>query len=266
MSISLRPSDATEGGRIVNDMDVEIKDIRFEMFDYNGKSPNASPGIVCNLVDLNSDEEYADNFWSVGSPSDWAPSDDGKSLVPLGTRNAPSASCNAMQFLASLVNNGLDEDLLADGDISVLNGLGFHAIRAEVDVSRMRNREPGSRVPTYIIAKEILFLPGEKNKWMKSKGKSSSSVKSPDKGSKKAKKVEEEDEITQEEIEAAEVLASIIEDQGGKVSRKSLPGLVFKYAPKGADKNKLVKLITSEEFLGKFDNFEADSTTVSIKD
>lgn len=270
MSISLRPSDASVGNQLLNDADVEISNCRFEMWNYDGKSLSSFPGILCDLTDLSSGDVHHNVFWSIGKPEDWAPSDNGEEIIPLGARSTPSASCNAMQFLASLVNNGFPEEDLEDGNITILNGLGFHAMRVEADVTRITNRDPNKRVPTYIIATQILYLPGKADAWAKKNKKSSpssSEKQSGKRGSSKQEDVENESsDPSDDEIDAAMLLGTILKDHDGKIAKSDIPALVFKSAPKGSDKNKIVKLLKSDDFIEKFENFTSDAKFIYLND
>jgi len=121
--VSLKPSDAKEGGGgLIDNIDAVAKEVKFTLFDYQGKAAPV-PAIYAKLVDRE-DNEF-EQYWSMGSAKDWVPSADGKTLVASGTAEALNAGSNGMIMITSLVNAGFPEDKLGD-DISVLTGLDAH--------------------------------------------------------------------------------------------------------------------------------------------
>ena len=126
MGVSLKPSDAVEGGGLLDDVDVKISEAKFAMFDYMGKAQPV-PALLLRLDSLDG-SDLINQYWSMGKPLDWMPSDDGKELVPIGKATELVLSSNGMILLASAVNAGFPESKLGD-DISILAGTECHVNR-----------------------------------------------------------------------------------------------------------------------------------------
>jgi len=133
MGVSLKPSEAVEGGGFLDDVDVKVAESRFAMFDYGG-SRQPVPAICFKLDHMDGSEPIA-QYWSVGKATDWMPSDDGKELVPIGKATQLVNSSNGMLLLASIINAGFPESKLGD-DISVFDGMEIHINRIAAPVRK----------------------------------------------------------------------------------------------------------------------------------
>ena len=122
---SLRPSDAVEGGGLLDNVDVTWEEVRFEMWDYNG-TQQPSPALKVGMK--LEDGDKADQFFSCGKAEDWAPSKDGTKLVPIGGARGLNKSSNFMILLDSLIKAGFPEDKIGD-ECTVLEGLECHMVR-----------------------------------------------------------------------------------------------------------------------------------------
>jgi hypothetical protein len=210
-----------EGGGLLNDVDATIKKARFTMFDYNGKSPAASP---CLKMDLEtSDGEDHEQYWSAGNARDWKPTKDGKGLESLKGQSGLVKSSNVAILFNSIIDAGFDG---LEDDVSVLDGLDCHWIRIpapERPGLKKRQREDGREYEqTVLIVNNINSGGGGKKK-----GASSGDV----------------------EEKATEVLLAVLSDNPDGVEKKSIPTKAFKLLKGEAMKNEIIKVLFDDEFL-----------------
>lgn len=125
VGVSFKPEDFAEGGGLLDNVDVTFKEVRFVMFDYNGKSPEASPALKALLATADGQMEQ---YWSAGQAKDWTPSKDGTKLVSVGSAKQLSKSSNFFIFIKSLIDSGFPADKISD-DCSVFDGLQAHVVR-----------------------------------------------------------------------------------------------------------------------------------------
>ena len=238
MGISLKPSEAVEGGGLLDDVNVELTKPRFEMWDYQGKIANPVPALVIDLVPQGDDEdaEPVMQAWSMGSAKDFVPSKDGKKLNPIGSRTAPNSSSNGMLFISSLVNSGFPEDTIED-DIDFMEGTVAHVQRQPAPKRPGLVRKEGDREPTYLAVTEIISLPGEKAK-KKTGGKAvaKKSVGKKSAGGIKGKTI-------------AAILQAL-EDNEGEVTKQQLPAILFEALKSDPEINEAVNMVFDDGFLG----------------
>src|SRR3990167_6088446 len=122
----LKPSEFVEGGGVVSDVDVGLKEVAFVLWDYNGRAPVRNPAIMAKMVEDEGTEHV--QYWSAGQSKDWMPSEDGKKLVAVGSGSGLNSGSNAGILLTSIVNAGFPEDKIGD-DITVFQGMRCHVIR-----------------------------------------------------------------------------------------------------------------------------------------
>lgn len=273
MGVSLRPSDAISGG-LLDDVDVHIDKARYEIFDYQGKSDPA-PALVLHCT-LEDGEEHTEAL-SVGRATDWQPSDDGKELIPVGQATSLRDKCKAILFLQSLVNAGFDEELLADGDPSVLDGLGVHLTRVTVDykgLEKRRDAEGREQDFTVLNVSKINYLPGEGGKKGGGKGKKAdgggkgggkgkaASGSGKGKASAKSESAEPDTDLD----EAAEgALMTALAESGGSIESRAIPTKVYKYLDGVPNRNAVLQRAYSEDFLSREDApWEYEDGTVSL--
>src|SRR6185436_11356243 len=99
-AVSLKPKDAIQGGGLLDDADVLIKECRFKLWDYNGSIPN--PIFALGVVFEGEDGSTVEQFYSAGDTKHYVPSQDGKRAQAVGTQTGLNEGTNAMMFLASL--------------------------------------------------------------------------------------------------------------------------------------------------------------------
>jgi len=236
--VSLRPSDMVQGG-LLDDAVVEFTGCGFVMFDYQGKADPA-PAFGTELVDIDGGDPTK-QYWTVGKAKDWMPSDDGKTLVAVGSATALNNNSNFALLMASIVNAGFPEDKIGD-DISVFNGMVAHVHR--VAAPKRSGLSGGSvgpdgqkREQTVLVVDTIEKLP-----WERKKGKGAPKTKK--KGKAKSKAPVDD--------AAVEFVMGVLADKGGEVAKKELPRLAIT----GLDadiRNAVVKLVYDDGWLGDDD-------------
>lgn len=142
---SMNPETFSEGGGPPVQKNLRIISASYEYFDYEGKA-NRTMAAKLDLVD-DAGQSYTQRY-SVGDPTRWSPSPDGKFAIPMVQGAVITKQCNFGILLAALVNAGFPKEQLG-ADISVLNGLyaywdgvpepeGRNAMRAPDQQQRVR--------------------------------------------------------------------------------------------------------------------------------
>lgn len=239
---SLNPVDFITGG-LLDDADVTFKNVKFEMFDYDGKAEPA-PALGIDLV-TGAEEEGAKPYrqhWSCGSSENWEPSDDGSTLVPIGKDTELRKATNLYMFLTSLKEAQFPMERLNDGDCSVLEGLQAHVLRKDAPkrgnlpqggTRRGRDGKEYEKDNKVLCVSKINKFPWEGEAPAK-----------PKKGA--AKKEEPAAEAGGGDIEAKakDVLIKLVVSGDGKALVKEVPSKGFALIdPKDPDKNKILKVL-----------------------
>lgn len=300
--ISLAPSTFTQGGGLLDDADVEVIDAAFCLWDYNGSVKPDVPALGLSLRRLEGGQpspkdgtesgfDDNDQYYSCGSPDAFVPNEDGTGLKPVGDKTSIVNSTNAALLLASMVNCGLPEDVLASGNIKDLVGLRMHVNRME-QPKKGGNKEgfQGGKDPNkkqeVLVCTKIISLPGETQAATKgpvvvsktgtAKAKTNSSpvqtATKPPANAATAQSASASGGFDAENplhaVAQASVLAVLMENDGS-VLRKDLAPKVFQSFEKG-DKGApaIMKLAFDEGFLkGGMEagaGWQYDGTTVSI--
>ena len=242
MGISLKPSEATEGGGLLDDVQATIKSAKFEQWDYNGKVDYTIPALRLELV-VDGEDEPHEQYYSMGSQKQFSASKDGKTLQAIGTAQTLNAGSNGMIFLGSLVNAGFPEDQMED-DITVLNGTVAHFIRQPAPKrGSINNKKEGDRESTILVVDAIISLPGEKPK--KGAGGKSPAAKT---GKGAAKKTADDEGATEQD--AVDAIMEILAEKPDGVMKQALPALIFAKVKDKANKNDIIQLAFKGEFLG----------------
>lgn len=249
--VSLRPDDMREGTGLLDDCNVTFESVRFVMWDYNGKIPQASPAIEAKLV--NDDGEEHVQYWSMGSAKDWMPSDDGTSLVPVGTAIAINNNANGALLIQSIVEAGFPDEEVGD-DISVFDGMEAHVVRqpAPKRTGLSGTKREDGREPTILLVDEVVTLPWDQKKSKKSSGSKSKGTASKSKGttSKSKSKTSTKKSSGDDELEAkvtAVILGAL--DEADELTKQELPKVIFQAMKDDDDRNEAVKLSHNDEFL-----------------
>lgn len=256
--LSLRPSTFVEGGGLLDDVDVTVKQSVFAFYDYNGTVSPPSPSLGLTLVDPDGKEH--DQFFSAGdakyfSPSadDKNPSDIGKYLVAVGDKTAVNNNTNLAKFIASLVNAGFPEDKLESGDISILEGLEFHLKREAVKrTGLVRTGKNAGREQTVITVAKIIRLPWEKGA---STSKAASSAK-PTNGAAPA------DDIS---TKAGEVLLEVLMENDGKLPKAKVSTAAFGKLKGDPNQKAISQLLFKDDFIKSVDGVKLEGGVVSME-
>lgn len=244
---SLNPENFLEGGGLIDDVDVVFKSCEFAMFDYQGKA-DAAPclKIVMECDDFDDDMEQ---YYSMGSPNDWIPSDDGAQLVAVGKATNIRMTTNGGIFLKSLIDSGFPVDDLGD-DITALDGTQAHVIQVPAPkrnlqkTAKQKEREEKFGPPTLLVVSEIIALPGEKKKPTGApKGKATGKGKTT---GKKTGKKEASGDLNEKAMAA---VMGVLSDEG-TITKKELPAKIFQTMKEDPDRNAVVKVVFDDEFLG----------------
>lgn len=118
---SMDPNQMTEGGGPPVGQNLTVKEATIGYFDYGGKAPQT---VASKIVFVNdAGEVLSPQHYSIGDPTRFMPSADGKQVLLLGQASGISKSSNHGVLMASMVNAGFPVDQLSTGDISVIVGL-----------------------------------------------------------------------------------------------------------------------------------------------
>jgi len=216
--VSLNPDDFTVGGGLLDDVDVTFVECRFTEFDYGGKGPKIPAAEIEMLPE--GDTEAIKQYYSIGDPKVYKPSNDGKTIL---ADVAIRKSSNFGIFCESLIRAGFPKDLLAEGDISTLSGLKCHVLRKPAPKRTGLRKPEREYEETILEVTEIIEMPGE---------------------GKKGKKKEEE--VSDVEAIATEIVLGAPKP----ISKKDLIKVVFeKVKDDPGVRNKVLGLFKDDSFL-----------------
>lgn len=168
MGVSIRPSEAVEGGLVPADRNLLWKNPHFEKVQYIQK--DGTPTLdkdgnpvetIAGIIDLVDDEGTTYNQrYSVGDPKRFTIENGGKTLGPDGV--TISKSCNFYHLMNATVNAGFPENKLTD-DFSQLDGLYAHhiAIPEPTRTGLVREAKEGQRPRVLSVPDSIIKLPWE---------------------------------------------------------------------------------------------------------
>lgn len=250
MAISMRPSTFTEGGGLLDDVDVIVKEAAFCKFDYNGQVNPAIPALYLSVTDRNGADH--DQYFAAGNWSDFTASEDGKKesdqgpyLVknPKGQKEGVNASSNFGLFIASLVNCGFPEDKLDSADARVFIGLDCHLTRRTVKRGGLvRTGKNAERGYTVLEVTKIHKLPWEAGGAKPAAVKASSTPKA--NGS--AQPAAPSDDLA---AKAQETVIGILAEQGGSVPKAKIAALAHKALGGDPDRAAIVNMVFKDAFL-----------------
>lgn len=235
MKPSFNPDDFVEGGGLpLNDVEATIVTARYATQDYAGKfEPSPAVKITYQVGDATEDQYY-----SIGSSSMWVVRSNGLEVdsTEQNRDGRFSKKANWPVFCTELVKAGYDKARLLNGEITQFDGLQVHLIRIpQIDFRTGKPmKDAKDREKTMPIVDRILALPGEK----KAGGGAASS----------------DDAVIDK---AVEIISKAIEDAGGALEKKALPGkiLMALKGTKGDLKTKVTTLCLKDEFLGGRDEW-----------
>lgn len=225
------------------DQNLTWKECRFNIFDYGGKAPQ--PTTAARIIYANDDGQEYTQQYSVGDTARFLPSQDGKTLIAVGTAAALSKSSNFYILMNALINAGFPENRLPEnGDISVLDGLYTYNIGLPEPkrAGLVRQAQEGAREKVLSVPSQILKLPWEK----KAAGRA------PARG--KAMVVKEAEDEGGEDIGglALDFVSKQLEkSDDGKVTRQELAVAVFKDLAKDPNRDAIATYIFGAEMQAK---------------
>ena len=258
--ISLKPKDAISGG-LYDDFDGTIVDARFVEWDYDG---SIDEPVLALCVEINNEEEEQAEgknpfmqHYSAGPLTNFTPSGDGLEAVPVGSKSGLSDNCNAIMFLTSVVEAGVDEESIGSS-IEFLHGIRAHFKRAPQKERKglAQDEEKGGRKRTILLV-ESLILENKTTAKSGAKGKAAPAAAAA-KPAKPTTKPVKEPEPEQEDEVGQHALAYVMEQLeagGGTAEKDALPKKVFKYAKENgldnATRNGILEYVGNEDWLGE---------------
>lgn len=134
--IPLTPADFIAGG-LVSDVDVQIKSIQYQGWDYNGAISGQVLAVRMGLALLDdklnaTTDPELEQFWSCGpdlEDSGIRISEDGYGCLPGPSKSLLTKNSNFHILLTSLWGNGMPENQMADGRLSHLLNAKIHIVR-----------------------------------------------------------------------------------------------------------------------------------------
>ena len=244
--VSIRPSEMVEGGAVPVDQNLTVKEARFVLFDYQGKAPKTTAVRLTLVSDKGMENEQHD---SASDPARFIPSEDGKSIIPVGTAVAINKSSNFHVLMDALVNAGFPENKLGS-DISVLDGLYAYwiGIPEPTRSGLVRTAEQMARGPKILsVPSKINSLPWEK------KAAAPEAAKAPEAAG---------DDVT---AKAAMDFIGKVVAEAGSVTRQDLAVRVFKDLAKDPNRDAVATLIFSPVIQAQLiaNGFTLDGETIS---
>jgi len=245
--VSLNPSSYVSAG-LINDVDAEILDAEFQMWNYP-ENPMPAEALFVMMVLKNLDDEQApvsEARWKAGAG--FKPNEDGSRPVPTGSGTFMHSGTNWDSFVNSLITNGgLPPDKLDEpAGIKALKGTKLHIVRIpEPERAGLAARKDGRKREIYHCTKVISWP------WDKAGAKKPAAAKA--KPAAGAAPVGETAGDTDINTVAATLLKAILEKAGGPVKLAEAKMDVFRQtASMGLSKEGragLLKLLSDEAWL-----------------
>ena len=241
--LSIRPSDGFQhGGGLINDVDVTIKQARWVIWDYAGKSQKNT--LAAHITYVDEDKQENDAYYSAGDPESFQPGkrDGGKTLDKIGKREQLSDSTNFFQFISSVVNAGYPEDMIDGSDITFLEGLKVHVLREAQPERKGIAKDPAdTREKTVLCVSKIYNLP--KGAGAGAKGTGTGTTKA---AAGKGNGAAVEGDLESNTVDA--VLAALAE-ANGSLTKPRLSQALFKQLKGNPDSQKMITLSFKDDFL-----------------
>lgn len=238
----LQPKNMVEGSGLLDDVDVTVKESRIVVWDYNGKVYPAVPAIKW-VMELE-DESLVEQYWSIGKATEWAPNEDGTKLVALGKQTGINKSTNGAILLTSAVNAGFPENKI--DEITCFDGLKAHMIRIpapkRAGLAPRAPREDGKTYDdTILTVKSVISLP-----WEKKGGGAKAPAPAKTKAAASGTPPSAPDGVKDE---ATTVLVELLSENPDGISKNQIPPLAFKKLGSNPNRNTILAVLFSENFL-----------------
>lgn len=257
--LSLKPKDAESGGGLLDDVDVTIVRSRFGLWDYNGAIPK--PIFALGVTFADEEGNKAEQWYSAGNTEFHIPSDDGKRAQAVGKEaKGLHESTNAMLFLASMINSGFPEDKLSD-DVSVFEGTKVHVNRVPKPKSNFvgANAGGGKGDGKILVVTKVYEATAAATGGKKAAPKKAAEA--PAAAGAAAAPVASGEVATK----AADAVLNVLMAKGGSVPKSGLAAEVFKLMAKDPDRNAVVQMAFSDDFLKQDGHpWSYDGTTISM--
>lgn len=244
-------------GGLINDVDVTVKEARYVMYDYEGKSAFGE-ACCCKFVLVDGDGNEHSNYWSVGGSKegDFVPSKNGKYLESLNGRTSLAKGSNYQIMVSSLEDNCKMPEGFLNDDLSVIEGAKLHCIRQAAPKRQIAgSKEPkeGEREKDILIFSTAIKAP-----WGKGGSKTSTS------SSSKASSSNDGDDDNESDVETTVkklVLTALAENDGTMVL-SDLGIHVYREATASgmaaSDRKKVMPLLTDEDWVAGINGVTID--------
>jgi len=246
----------SEGGGILNDAIVVMRDPRFILGDYGGKRDMAVPMLSIKMMEVSDEGEELEHnqYFSVGGAKDFIPDDTGTGLVKVGDRSAIVKTSNYALLMQSILDAGFPPERIKENDITFLNNLKCHVTRIAV------KREGMDKKDTTAMVVDKIFLDDDK------KGKGKTGAKAGTKAGAKAVDTDAGDDLVEEAktILMEIILSDEVQADEGKLPKNKIISPLLTRIKTNPNKVGLMKLITSDEFLNLRDGWEYEKSIISI--
>lgn len=166
--VSLKPTDAVEGGGAPIQLNLTVKTARFVVWDYDGKAP---PSVATRLLLVDDHDHEYTQYYSAGSPERLTPTPDGHHLKSLKGQEGFNKSTNTFLLFKAIVDAGFPLNKLA-ADITVLEGL--YAYWDALVVEKRAGLAGSKEGQVITVPTKILRLPWETGKAARGAAKQSS--------------------------------------------------------------------------------------------
>jgi hypothetical protein len=247
-------------------VEVEVKESRFALWDYNGTIPQAAPALCWKMT--KEDNEEFEQYWSIGNSKDWVPSEDGKTLIPVGSATSLKTNSNGMMLLKSVVDSGFPEDKLGE-DVSIFAGMICHVVRVPAPKRsglEKRERADGKEYEqTVLVVDRIDKFPWEKPKATgASKAAGATGVAKAAKQATATAKAGTSAPAEDVLALATETVLEILVEAGGSVAKTTLPTATFRKLMGNSLQQKVVALVSKPDFLGNIEGTTFADGTLSF--
>lgn len=285
-AVSMNPSTFVQGG-LIDDVDVEILDIRFCYYDYGGKTNDGKAKLCLGIQMKDADDKVHDQYYSAGDTEFFEPSVEGVGgegmdrkggwLIPKGNKSAMGVNTNAGLFLASLVKEGYPVDRLEQLSITeAVVGAVLHVLRAaqpkrkgliKTGAAAAGGQERDSDI---LLCSKVISLPGQAKAVLgNGNGVATSNAGSVAKPTATGTVASPAAAASNQAIpgyhdEAVVGIMEILSESDGMVTKKDLPVKAFKKFMTHPQKTALVPYLYSEGFLANCPGITFDGATVKI--
>lgn len=265
--ISLKPSDQQHGG-ILDDVDVQIKELIFTTWDYNGQQ---EPQLALRALYIEADGKETEQYYSAGKLEHLVPSADGKACeAAVGSnKTGLNDNCNAAMFLRSIVEMGFPEDKIeeAESSIEVFEGTVVH-LNAVAQKKRQGLQNADDKVRTILLVTQIKQFPWESAPaalGAKKPVQTGKVATPPVKASGKAAAAPAATNGSADlDDEAGAAILAVLKNNGGAVEFKKLGMQVFRELGTSPNRSAILNLVANPEYLAQEGTpWQFDGTTVS---